>query len=61
MLGADVSGLKQGLKSAQKDVKYFGRNVTGSLKEIKTSFAQLGCCNHSGFDFKIWNSGCDEI
>lgn len=40
-VGADISGLKSGLKSAQKDVKYFGRNVTGSLKEMQGSMAGL--------------------
>ena len=41
-VGADVSGLSAGLKKAQKDVKYFGRNVTGSLKEIQGKMAGLG-------------------
>ena len=40
-VGADVSGLSAGLKKAQKDVKYFGRNVTGSLKEIQGKMAGL--------------------
>ena len=40
--GADVSGLSAGLKKAQKDVQYFGRNVTGSLKEIQGKMAGLG-------------------
>ena len=29
-VGADITGLRAGLKNAQKEVKYFGRNVTGS-------------------------------
>lgn len=40
-VGADVSGLRQGLKNAQKDVKYFGRNVSGSLKEMRGQIAGL--------------------
>ena len=40
-VGADVSGLSAGLKKAQKDVKYFGRNVTGSLKEIQGKMAGI--------------------
>lgn len=38
-VGADISGLRSGLKNAQKDVKYFGRNVTGSLKEMRGQIA----------------------
>jgi phage-related protein len=38
-VGADVSGLSQGLKNAQKQVQFFGRNVTGSMKEIKGQIA----------------------
>lgn len=34
-VGADISGLRSGLKAASKDVGYFGRNVTGSMKELK--------------------------
>ena len=34
-VGADITGLRQGLASASKDVKYFGRNVSGSMKEMK--------------------------
>ena len=48
-VGADVSGLSQGLKKAQKDVKYFGRNVTGSLKEIQGKMAGLGAVLGGGF------------
>jgi hypothetical protein len=33
-VGADITGLRQGLNQAQKQVGFFGRNVTGSLKEI---------------------------
>ena len=40
-VGADISGLSAGLKKAQKDVAYFGRNVTGSLKEIQGKIAGL--------------------
>ena len=40
-VGADISGLSKGLKKAQKDVAYFGRNVTGSLKEIQGKIAGL--------------------
>lgn len=38
-VGADISGLRAGLQKAQKDVKYFGRNVTGSLKELQGQIA----------------------
>lgn len=48
-VGADISGLKQGLKSAQKDVKYFGRNVTGSMKEIKGTIAGAAAAIGGGF------------
>jgi hypothetical protein len=34
-VGADISGLRAGLANASKDVKYFGRNVSGSMKEMK--------------------------
>lgn len=40
-VGADITGLKSGLKNAQSQVKYFGRNVTGSMKEMKSSMAGL--------------------
>src|SRR3954452_17589300 len=40
-VGADITGLSAGLKKAQKDVAYFGRNVTGSLKEIQGKIAGL--------------------
>jgi hypothetical protein len=40
-VGADVTGLSAGLKKAQKDVAYFGRNVTGSLKEIQGKIAGI--------------------
>jgi phage-related protein len=33
--------LRTGLKNAQKDVKYFGRNVTGSLKEMRGQIAGI--------------------
>ena len=48
-VGADVSGLSAGLKKAQKDVQYFGRNVTGSLKEIQGKMAGLGAILGGGF------------
>jgi phage-related protein len=35
VLGADITGLRSGLKAASNDVKYFGRNVTGSMKEMR--------------------------
>ena len=41
-VGADITGLSQGLKKAQKDVQFFGRNVTGSLKEIQGKIAGIG-------------------
>jgi hypothetical protein len=34
-VGADITGLRQGLNAAQKQVGFFGRNVTGSLKEMQ--------------------------
>jgi phage-related protein len=34
-VGADITGLRAGLRNAQRDVQYFGRNVTGSMKEMK--------------------------
>jgi phage-related protein len=40
-VGADISGLSKGLQKAQKDVAFFGRNVTGSLKEIQGKVAGL--------------------
>jgi hypothetical protein len=40
-VGADITGLKSGLKNAQSQVKFFGRNVSGSMKEMKSSMAGL--------------------
>src|SRR4051812_5118540 len=34
-VGADITGLRQGLRAASNDVKFFGRNVSGSMKELK--------------------------
>lgn len=33
-VGADISGLSAGLRSASREVQFFGRNVTGSMKEL---------------------------
>ena len=51
-VGADVSGLKQGLRNAQKDVAYFGRNVTGSLKEMQGNIAKIGAVIGGGLFLK---------
>ena len=51
-VGADVSGLRQGLKNAQKDVKFFGRNVTGSLKEMQGQMSRIGAIIGGGFLLK---------
>jgi hypothetical protein len=51
-VGADITGLRQGLKNAQKDVKYFGRNVTGSLKEIKGAIGGAAAALGGGFILK---------
>ena len=40
-VGADITGLKSGLKNAQSQVKFFGRNVSGSMKEMKGSIASV--------------------
>lgn len=51
-VGADITGLKQGLKNAQKDVAYFGRNVTGSLKEMQGNISKIGATLAGGFLLK---------
>jgi phage-related protein len=51
-VGADISGLRQGLKNAQKDVKFFGRNVTGSLKEMQGQMSRIGAIIGGGFLLK---------
>lgn len=38
-VGADISGLRKGMQDAQKEVAYFGRNVTGALGGIKSKIA----------------------
>jgi hypothetical protein len=48
-VGADVSGLRKGLQSAQKEVQFFGRNVTGSLKEMRGQIASIGATLGGGF------------
>ena len=40
-VGADITGLKSGLKNAQSQVKFFGRNVSGSMKEMKGTMASV--------------------
>ena len=51
-VGADVSGLSKGLKSAQKEVAYFGRNVTGSMKEMQGNIAKIGAMIGGGLLLK---------
>lgn len=41
-VGADITGLRSGLKSAQKEVQFFGRNVTGSMKEMRGMIGKVG-------------------
>ena len=48
-VGADITGLRQGLKNAQKEVQFFGRNVTGSMKEIQGSIANTAALLGAGF------------
>ena len=60
-VGADVSGLSAGLKKAQKDVKYFGRNVTGSLKEIQGKMAGIAGVLGGGMLMKSRSAGRHEI
>ncbi len=51
-VGADVTGLKQGLRNAQKEVAYFGRNVSGSLKEMQGNIAKIGAAIGGGLLLK---------
>ncbi len=51
-VGADVTGLRQGLKNAQKDVAFFGRNVTGSMKELQGNIAKVGAAIGGGLLLK---------
>jgi phage-related protein len=51
-VGADITGLRQGLRNAQKDVAFFGRNVTGSLKEIQGQIAGAGAALGGGLLIK---------
>ena len=60
-VGADITGLRQGLKKAQKEVKYFGRNVTGSMKEIQGKMAGLAGALGGGMLLKVWYSGRHAI
>ena len=38
-VGADVSGLKKGMKDAQKSVGFFGRNISGSFRNAGAAVA----------------------
>ena len=51
-VGADITGLRQGLKNAQKDVAFFGRNVTGSMKELQGNIAKVGAAIGGGLLLK---------
>lgn len=51
-VGADITGLRQGLKNAQKEVQFFGRNVTGSMKELQGSLKGVAATLGAGLLLK---------
>jgi hypothetical protein len=51
-IGADISGLSTGLSRAQKQVGFFGRNVTGSMKEIGGGIAKAAAAIGGAFTIK---------
>src|SRR6478735_2210611 len=51
-VGADVTGLSTGLRNAQRQVQFFGRNVTGSMKELSGGIAKVATAIGSAFTLK---------
>lgn len=51
-VGADVTGLSTGLRNAQRQVQFFGRNVTGSMKELSGGIAKVAASIGSALTLK---------